>query len=830
MGGKSGGASGGPTTVTQVSQPPAEFLEAYKYVLDLAKKQQQQPLVQYEGEMVAPFQPAQQQAFDIVGNQAQALQGIPGMAQPYIDAAVGAFGQSVTPLWENVQQFSPEAVGRYMSPYTQSVIDATQAQFNQANAMQDQALIGNAIASGAWGGDRAGIARGVLAGQQQMAQAPIIAGLYERGYGNALDMFRQQQAAELGADTTQAGLWGQAAFGLGNLGAEAQNLQVGGINAALGGANALLGTGQLQQAQRQAELNIPYQQFVQEQAFPWQSIGWLGGIAQGLGSAAGGTASTIYPEPSTASQVLGGATGLAGLLGMTGAFGSGGWFPKIFSFARGGKVPRRAYGGLVPERDDDDEYEDVTPGGVVPFHARGIPDPSRPFIPSIALGRGAGPPKPVLDQNMMPTTLADIGTQALARARPFFVDEENGEFDENAWTDADADDLDWMQSRYRSGGMVGYQDGGAADDEDEDEYPAFGGLAPEESGAAAAFGIAPDEMLGADEGETPAVGGVVPYGYQYEPPARSDRAKAARDRAMWAGLATAGLGIMAGKSPYAAQNIGQGAARGVDVWEKGMAGADVLEAREEERVDTGRYRKANLDVQAQRFADAAEAARRRIAATTAHQARTAEEQARHNRATEETAASRAKTAQELAAHGRYQYIGRTDDNRPMYFDSRTAKTVIGDTPLEKPGKGAGAREGVTQALVRQLIQDGAAKDTLEALAILKDPSGANTLKLRQAQERLALQAVANDVKSVGDPTGRLNYWRNFFSLQGPPVAPGAAPAARPAPAPAAPAAAGAARLGSRENPHRPRTREEAMAVPSGEWMVNPANGQVGRKR
>src|ERR1019366_9442655 len=45
-------------------------------------------------------------------------------------------------------QFSKSAVEQYMSPYTSNVVNATQSQFNNQNAVQGNSLIGQAIASG----------------------------------------------------------------------------------------------------------------------------------------------------------------------------------------------------------------------------------------------------------------------------------------------------------------------------------------------------------------------------------------------------------------------------------------------------------------------------------------------------------------------------------------------------------------------------------------------------------------------------------------------------------------------------------------------------------
>src|SRR5207302_3433631 len=116
------------------------------------------------------------------------------------------------------QPLTSAQIQQYQSPYTQSVVDATMAEFANVNAQQQQGVIGNAAAQGALGGDRVGVAQGILAGQQQLAEAPVIAGLYNQGYTQALSTAQQQQQNQA-----------QAAYSLGNLG-------VPGHNAALSGA------------------------------------------------------------------------------------------------------------------------------------------------------------------------------------------------------------------------------------------------------------------------------------------------------------------------------------------------------------------------------------------------------------------------------------------------------------------------------------------------------------------------------------------------------------------------------------------------------------------
>lgn len=291
------GSKGSSNTTTQQSTytPNADAMAAYQGILQRAQGVAGQPYIPYGGELVAGVN--NQQNMGIGGINANA-----NWAQPYIQGAIGQAQNSSAPL-------SSAAIQSYMNPYTQSVVDATQAQFNNQNKQALQQSRGQAISQGALGGNRQAIAEAELQGQQQRAQAPIIAGLYSQGYNQALNTAQQQQALGL-----------QGAGLVGNLG-------VAGQGTGLQGAQAQIGAGTLQQNTQQALDTARLQQWQQQQAFPYQQLGWLSGIASGIGSQMGGTTygTTTGPSPNPWSQALGGITSGVGLLGATGAFGSGGW-------------------------------------------------------------------------------------------------------------------------------------------------------------------------------------------------------------------------------------------------------------------------------------------------------------------------------------------------------------------------------------------------------------------------------------------------------------------------------------------------------------------------
>lgn len=351
--GKGGGA--GSETVNNSTSPPPQVLAAYQTAMNAAQSAASQPLQQYGGPTIAGFTPDQTSAFNTI-DQSQGIQN------PYNTAAANDINAGTANLWNGVQQFSPSAISQYSSPYTQQVLNSTMAAENNQDAQQQTALQGNAISSGAWGGDRAGVASAILSGQQDIANNQTNANIENQGYNTALGEFNTQQQSQLGANEANSYLNEQAGFGLGSLGTNAQS-------EALTGANAQEASGAIQQQLGQAALNVPYEQFEQAQAYPFQTAQYFSNIAEGIGSESGGvgTSATTTPAPSTASQIAG--FGLGGL-GIAGAALSnrGG---RVGAFGTGGRARRLATGGI--------------PGD--------IPDLSVDFIPNTQPALGHGPPQ-----------------------------------------------------------------------------------------------------------------------------------------------------------------------------------------------------------------------------------------------------------------------------------------------------------------------------------------------------------------------------------------------------------------------------------------------------
>jgi hypothetical protein len=301
-------------------------LAAYKNVTGQAQNVAATPYSAYGGQLVSPVNAQQNTGIGAI-NQASGIQ------DPYNQGAGGLAGASSGAI--DPSQLNASAIQQYESPYQSQVIAATQAQIQNQNQQQAASLQGNTIASGAFGGDRAGVAQAQLAGQQDIASNATLANLNNQNYMQALGTAQQQQGVGLGAAQNTAARQLAASQQLGALGQTAQT-------EALTGANAQVNAGTLQQTTQQAQDTAAYNQFLQQQAYPFQTTGWLANIVEGIGSQSGGTtAGQSTTSTSQLSQMLGLGAGIASFMN------------------RGGRVPHRATGGLV----GDGIYDPTTGAG-----------------------------------------------------------------------------------------------------------------------------------------------------------------------------------------------------------------------------------------------------------------------------------------------------------------------------------------------------------------------------------------------------------------------------------------------------------------------------------
>jgi hypothetical protein len=344
-----GSKTTGQTNSSQTYTPPPQVMQNYQAVTSQAQNVAATPFQSFSGQLVAPVNQQQEAGINAV-NEASGIQ------DPFNDAAGGLAASSATPI--NPETVNANSIEQYESPFQSQVVNATEAEINNENAQQASSLAGNAISSGAFGGDRAGVAQAALAGQQDIASDATLANLNNQNYSQALGEANTEQTAGMTAQEETAQNQNTAANTLANVGNTAQT-------EALNEANAQTNAGTLEQTTQQAQDTASYNQFLQQEAYPFETTGWLANIVEGIGSQSGGTTTgTSTTQGSTGSEIAGGLLGLGGI---------------INGLARGGRVYHRGNGGgiYVPHR--------ATGGGLADGDGGGI------YMPQYDPTGGAGP-------------------------------------------------------------------------------------------------------------------------------------------------------------------------------------------------------------------------------------------------------------------------------------------------------------------------------------------------------------------------------------------------------------------------------------------------------
>ena len=267
-----GGGGKSQTSTQSVSIPP-EVLARYNSVNAQAQTAAAQPFSQYGGEFVAPLSQTQQAG--IANTNTAATQ-----AQPYYGAATALTAGAA----QNVGPLTQGQIGYYQNPYTQAVVNPTVQALQQQQGQQLAQQQAEAIKSGAAFGERSGLQRAQLQGQQNLALGQAIAPLYQQGYGQAAQLAAGQQGV-VASDLARQMQAGQQLAALGQ-GAQSAGLQ---------GAQAQLQAGQIPQQTQQALDTALYQQFQQQQGYPFQVAQFLANIAEGTGALSGSTTTTTQP-------------------------------------------------------------------------------------------------------------------------------------------------------------------------------------------------------------------------------------------------------------------------------------------------------------------------------------------------------------------------------------------------------------------------------------------------------------------------------------------------------------------------------------------------------
>jgi hypothetical protein len=216
----------------------------------------------YGGDRIAGFSPDQMQGFDMVRDAS-------GMWGPAMAQAMTFAGNAGTPVGE-------ADIAQYMNPYTQNVIDNTVRQMQDNFSRENMARHDSMAQRGSYlNEDRREIIDAINRQTQGQAIGNVAGQLQHGAFTDALgqaNITRNQQGQA-------AQMFGQFAPMISQLG--------------YGDAAAMLDIGGQQQQQAQSNLDLGYQDFLNQFYYPQEQLNWMASILQGM------------PYSSTQSQPVG---------------------------------------------------------------------------------------------------------------------------------------------------------------------------------------------------------------------------------------------------------------------------------------------------------------------------------------------------------------------------------------------------------------------------------------------------------------------------------------------------------------------------------------------
>lgn len=320
-----GGKGGGGTTESRVTQSnlPEYAQPYYERLADRAEAISYEPYYTYNAPRMAP------ESQDILTARG-GVRDIYGAGTPYVDTGLGytdqitqgLMGSGYAPGTFNADQVSPYGLSTggvfdnsqanfYMSPYQTQVTDWLKQQALDDYQYEKTLRDGEAVKAGAFGGSRQAVRESMAADDYLNRIAGIEATQRQSAYENAQQMFGRDRAARMEAEQFNIGSYLTADQANQQYGLEAQRLgelsrQFGGqygLDASqlgLGGANQLGGLSELQrkmdtgaieamtgigldeQAYKQRQLELAYQDFLMQRDWPQQQTQYMSSILQGF--------------------------------------------------------------------------------------------------------------------------------------------------------------------------------------------------------------------------------------------------------------------------------------------------------------------------------------------------------------------------------------------------------------------------------------------------------------------------------------------------------------------------------------------------------------------
>jgi len=293
--------------------------------------------------------PADFQISDLSGLETQAagLAGGLGGYEPYISGGLGnvqagqrALGEAALPIMREgmdayrsalgavpttAEQFDPSMAQAYMDPYEGQVVQQALADLQRQSDIAQVGDQARAVGAGAFGGSREGVLRAENMRNLQEAQVRAAGQLRSAGYQQSLQNAQQAFEAAQQRQLTGAGLTGQLAGGIEQLGGRTANIGLGlgtlGLQEAglgemqqnldLSRIQALMNVGGVQRTQQDASLEALRQTNEARRLQPYQQYGFLSDIYSNVPSGQSSISASRGSQPGVFQTALG--TGISGL-------------------------------------------------------------------------------------------------------------------------------------------------------------------------------------------------------------------------------------------------------------------------------------------------------------------------------------------------------------------------------------------------------------------------------------------------------------------------------------------------------------------------------------
>ena len=293
-----------PTDQTVVQTNLPEYVQPYfERLLQRTESESKQQYQPYQGQRLqtagADVTSAQQMGRNIAG------QGIAGLPQAQAATTAG-LGRSLQGMGYQSQDFDSAAAQQYMSPYMQNVVDVQKQQAILDAQRQNANRAAQAVQAGAFGGSRQAVQQGLAQEALSRQLAEIQASGQQKAFESAQSQFERDRAARESAERLGLGAAQSAAGQSAQLAQLGQMAREGDIQA----ASLLEKIGRDVQAEKQAGLDLAYEDYVRQRDYPREQLQFYSSILRGI-PVQPSTETTKLQQYNPVQQLLG--TGISAL-------------------------------------------------------------------------------------------------------------------------------------------------------------------------------------------------------------------------------------------------------------------------------------------------------------------------------------------------------------------------------------------------------------------------------------------------------------------------------------------------------------------------------------